>query len=83
MFYTPGKCVLGLALVWISLVGPVLTLGGELYIYPNKGQSAEQQSLDRSDCHTWAVQQTGVDPSRAQASVPTRAEVDRFLKNAS
>ena len=71
MFCTTGKCVLGLALLWIGIVGPVPALGGELYTYPNKGQSAEQQSRDRYDCHTWAVQQTGVDPTRAQASAPT------------
>jgi hypothetical protein len=71
MFHTTGKHVLGLALLWIGLVGPVSALGGELYIYPNKGQNAEQQSRDRYDCHAWAVQQTGVDPTRAQASTPT------------
>jgi YMGG-like Gly-zipper len=71
MFHTTGKRVLGLALLWIGLVGRVPALGGELYIYPNKGQSPEQQSRDRYDCHSWAVQQTGVDPTRAQASTPT------------
>lgn len=71
MFHTTGKRVLGLALLWIGLVGQVPALGGELYIYPNKGQSPEQQSRDRYDCHTWAVQQTGVDPTRAQAGPPT------------
>jgi hypothetical protein len=70
MFHTTGKRVLGLALLWIGLVGRVPALGGELYIYPNKGQSPEQESRDRYDCHTWAVQQTGVDPTRAQASAP-------------
>jgi Glycine-zipper domain len=70
MFHTTGERVLGLALLWIGLVGRVPALGGELYIYPNKGQSPEQQSRDRYDCHTWAVQQTGVDPIRAQASTP-------------
>ncbi|MGH8064100.1 MAG: glycine zipper family protein [Candidatus Entotheonellia bacterium] len=70
MFHMTGKRVLGLALLWIGLVGRVPALGGELYIYPNKGQSAEQQSRDRYDCHMWAVQQTGVDPTRAQASTP-------------
>lgn len=46
--------------------GPVLA--AELYIYPNKGQSQEQQSRDRSECHLWAVQQTGYDPSKTQAT---------------
>ena len=44
--------------------------GQQLYIYPRQGQSAEQQQQDRADCHMWAVQQTGYDPSRAQAAPP-------------
>lgn len=36
----------------------------ELYIYPSKGQSQAQQDKDRYECHTWAVKQTGFDPSR-------------------
>ena len=40
---------------------------GQAYIYPNKGQSQQQQDKDRYECHTWAVQQTGFDPTRAQA----------------
>ena len=34
-----------------------------LYVYPNLGQSQEQQSRDRYECHRWAVHETGVDPS--------------------
>ena len=36
-------------------------------IYPNKGQSAEQQEKDKFDCYTWAKGQTGFDPMQ----VPT------------
>ena len=36
----------------------------DLYVYPTKGQSQAQQDKDRYECHTWAVQQTGIDPSR-------------------
>lgn len=34
----------------------------ELFIYPAQGQSAEQQSEDRYQCHRWAVDQTDYDP---------------------
>jgi Glycine-zipper domain len=61
---------LEVALVLTLCIGGSHALGADLYIYPNKGQSAEQQSRDRYECHTWAVQQTGVDPTRAQASAP-------------
>jgi hypothetical protein len=64
------KRALGLTLMitaWLG-IGPVL--GTDLFIYPNMGQSPEQMSRDRADCHLWAVQQTGIDPTRAQASTP-------------
>ncbi len=44
---------------------------GQMYIYPSKGQSQEQQDKDRYECHTWAVQQTGFDPSRVNPNNPT------------
>jgi hypothetical protein len=62
--------LLGGALVLAVCLGGGDVLAADLYIYPNKGQSPEQQSRDRYDCHTWAVQQTGVDPTRAQAGAP-------------
>lgn len=36
---------------------------GRLFIYPNHGQSEEQQAQDRYECHRWAVSETRVDPS--------------------
>lgn len=36
---------------------------GRLFVYPNQGQSEEQQANDRYECHRWAVHETGVDPS--------------------
>jgi hypothetical protein len=42
----------------------------QMYIYPAKGQTQQQQDKDRYECHTWAVQQTGFDPSRAYPSNP-------------
>lgn len=38
------------------------------YVYPAKGQSPEQQKKDESACYQWAVQQTGVDPSKPAAA---------------
>ena len=35
----------------------------QIYFYPTKGQSTEQQSRDHYACYTWAVDQTGFDPS--------------------
>jgi hypothetical protein len=40
----------------------------DLYIYPSKGQSQAQQDKDRYECHSWAVKETGFDPSKPQTS---------------
>jgi hypothetical protein len=41
-----------------------LAQSGGIYIYPARGQSQAQQNRDQYECHSWAVQQTGFDPSR-------------------
>jgi hypothetical protein len=43
----------------------------DLYIYPSKGQSQAQQDKDRYECHTWAVKETGFDPSKPQTAPST------------
>lgn len=40
----------------------------DLYIYPSKGQSQAQQDKDRYECHSWAVKETGFDPSKPQTT---------------
>ncbi len=40
------------------------------YVYPAKGQSADQQKKDESACYQWAAQQTGIDPSKPVAAPP-------------
>jgi Glycine zipper len=50
---------------------PALAQTGDMFIYPAKGQSQAQQNRDRYECHSWAVQQTGFDPTRtAPAAAP-------------
>jgi len=34
-----------------------------VYAYPKKGQSEAQQTKDRTECESWAKQQTGFDPT--------------------
>ena len=36
----------------------------QLFIYPRLGQSEQQQADDRYTCHSWAVGQTGFDPTQ-------------------
>jgi hypothetical protein len=54
--------------------GPVGVQGSQLYVYPLKKQSKQQQDKDRYECHSWAVEQTGFDPSRAYPSNPTQLD---------
>jgi hypothetical protein len=42
----------------------------EVIAYPARGQTPEQLDRDRYECHRWAVQQTGFDPSAQPAAVP-------------
>ena len=53
------------------LAGAVLAQNDDIYVYPAKGQSQAQQDKDRYECHSWAVQQTGFDPSKPQTAMPT------------
>jgi hypothetical protein len=41
-----------------------------MFVYPRNGQSAEQQASDRYECHRWAVDQTGFDPTQPGGGVP-------------
>ena len=45
----------------------------DIFIYPTKNQSQVQQDKDRYECHSWAVKQTGFDPSRPQTTNPSNA----------
>ena len=78
------RCALPLAAV-VSLAAcvapPVRTIRvpdpppQKVFVYPANGQSQEQTDRDRYECHLWAVQQTGVDPSRSDANPYERVVV--------
>ena len=38
----------------------------DVYVYPRNGQTEEQTQNDRYECHSWAVSQSGFDPTRSQ-----------------
>src|SRR5215510_8532267 len=38
------------------------------YIYPNQGQSPQQEQFDKGQCYSWAVQQTGFDPANPRVA---------------
>ncbi len=47
------------------------------YIYPQKGQDQAQQDKDRGECHVWAVNQSGFDPTQASTSAPPSQEAQQ------
>ncbi len=54
-----------------ALLGTVAVSGhAEPFIYPQQGQSAEQQQADGIECEQWARSQTGYAPG-AQTAQPT------------
>ncbi len=53
---------------------------GDLFVYPKNGQSQEQQAADEYECHLWAQQQTGFDPTQPDGGVPP-GEVERSRNN--
>jgi hypothetical protein len=60
---------LALAMV-ATLAAPA---AAQQYVFPAKGQSPDQQKKDEAACHTWAINQTGFDPSKpppAPAAAP-------------
>jgi hypothetical protein len=59
----------------VRVPGPPPPPPQRVFVYPANGQSPEQTERDRYECHVWAVQQTGVDPSRADASAYERVIV--------
>ena len=56
-----------------------------VYIYPKNGQTPEQQAADRFECHDWARNQTGFDPTQnnggvsAEESASKRGQYQRAM----
>jgi hypothetical protein len=63
------------ALLLAVTAAPIRTLADDLFIYPTRGQSAEQQQRDTWECRAWATNQTGFDPAaRPRAITPPPAQ---------
>jgi hypothetical protein len=41
----------------------------DLFVYPKNGQTDQQQATDRYECHSWAREQTGFDPTQPLGGV--------------
>lgn len=50
-----------------------------LYIYPTEGQNEEQRDQDRFECHLWAVEETGFDPSYSEPDKQANGNYSRAI----
>jgi hypothetical protein len=55
-----------LAVGVFALVGTA-AYAQKVYVYPQNGQTQEQQQKDEHECYQWAKDQSGVDPSQPGA----------------
>lgn len=54
----------------VALTGST-SFAANLLVYPEKGQTAQQQSQDKYECYQWAKNQTGFDPESAAGTAGT------------
>jgi hypothetical protein len=58
----------------------------QVYLYPERGQSPQQQQKDQGECHAWAVQQTGYNPAAPKTSAapppPSSAPQGQIVRGA-
>ena len=68
-----NSCVMVLTAALVSALFAAAAWAQQLFIYPQRGQNQQQQQQDRFECHQWAVQQTGFDPTMGVAPPPPGA----------
>ncbi len=56
------------ALIGLAMATANAGLVRAQYVYPQKGQSPQQQQRDENECSNWATQQTGYRPSGSSGS---------------
>jgi len=59
-----GLLVLG----WPAFAPVQSTAAAQSYVYPQRGQSPQQQQQDYTNCSRWAVEQAGFDPRSGRAT---------------
>lgn len=55
------------------------TTSGEIFVYPNQGQSDVQRDRDRYECYVWASGQTGYDPAGGNSDIGEAGNYRRAL----
>lgn len=62
------------AVTGVTFIMDKALAGMDVFVYPSKGQTAEQQEQDEFACYKWGKEQTGIDPTQTvqQAAPPTQ-----------
>lgn len=60
-------------------VGAPADSAADVFLYPRNGQSDQQMANDRYECHSWAVGQTGFDPTHAGPQSGNRDDYRRAM----
>lgn len=69
------KTILSMLAISLSvLISVPRAFAQQQFVYPQKGQSAEHQKKDEYECHSWAMKQTGFNPTQA-AQAPQQQQV--------
>jgi hypothetical protein len=63
--------IVSLVVVVAAVLRGTVPAAADVYAYPAKGQSKEQQQRDEFACYKWAKEQTGFDPSKPPATTAT------------
>ena len=74
MTHTRSVSVKGWVVTGALLLATGSAWGQQVFIYPQRGQSPQQQAQDTAECQAWATQQTGgpmAAPQAAAAPAPT------------
>lgn len=69
-----GKSMISRGAILTVAMVTALTSGAAIaqqpFVYPTRGQSPQQTEMDRGQCYTWAVQQSGYDPANPPLPPP-------------
>ncbi len=78
----PVVCIIGTALL-TSVIGISADAHAQMFVFPEKGQTKDQQELDQFTCHKWAKEQTGFDPNQtSMAAAPAPPEQGQAVRGA-
>jgi len=65
-----GPTMLLLLVTLVIALTASTVLAQQLYVYPQRGQSPQQQQKDQAECNGWAMQQSGYNPGMVAGAPP-------------